>query len=79
MIFFLSKGFGEKCKHTELASNFVQEQYFSLKNKFPFHFSRIGTLWIRKKLLLKFSVFEGTLRPLRTDSAEAAYAIENPR
>ena len=29
MDFFLSKGFGEKCKHTELALNFVQKQYFS--------------------------------------------------
>ena len=29
MIFFLSKGFGEKCKHTELSLNFVQKQYFS--------------------------------------------------
>ena len=26
---FLSKGFGEKCKHTELALNFVQKQNFS--------------------------------------------------
>ena len=26
---FLSNGFGEKCKHTELASNFVQKQYFN--------------------------------------------------
>ena len=26
---FLSKGFGEKCKHTEIALNFVQKQYFS--------------------------------------------------
>ena len=29
MIFFISKGFGEKCKPTELALNFVQKQYFS--------------------------------------------------
>ena len=27
--FFLSKGFGEKCKHTELALNFVKKQNFS--------------------------------------------------
>ena len=26
---FLSKGFGEECKHTELALNFVQKQNFS--------------------------------------------------
>ena len=29
MIFFLSKGFGKKCKHTELALNFFQKQNFS--------------------------------------------------
>ena len=29
LLFFLSKGFGEKCKHTELALNFVQKQNFS--------------------------------------------------
>ena len=28
MIFFLSKIFDEKCKHKELALNFVQKQYF---------------------------------------------------
>ena len=28
-IFFLSKGFDEKCKETELAWNFIQKQYFS--------------------------------------------------
>ena len=28
-IFFLREGFDEKCKHTELSSNFVQKQYFS--------------------------------------------------
>ena len=61
---FLRESFGEKCKHTELALSFVQKQYFSLKkNRFPLHFSQIGTLWTRKKLLLKFSIFEGTLRP----------------
>ena len=27
--FFLSKGFREEYKHTELASHFVQKQYFS--------------------------------------------------
>ena len=27
--FFFSKGFAEKCKHTELASNFIQKQNFS--------------------------------------------------
>ena len=29
MNIFLSEGFGEKCKHTELALNFIQKQYFS--------------------------------------------------
>ena len=28
MHIFLSEGFGEKCKHTELALNFIQKQYF---------------------------------------------------
>ena len=32
--FFLRKGFGKKCKHTELALNFVQKQYFSLKKTY---------------------------------------------
>ena len=26
---FLSEGFGEKCKHSELALNFIEKQYFS--------------------------------------------------
>ena len=44
MIFILSKGFGGKCKPTELALSFVQKQYFSQKKKkFPPHFSLIGT------------------------------------
>ena len=29
MNIFLSEGFGEKSKHTELALNFIQKQYFS--------------------------------------------------
>ena len=29
MNIFLSEGFGEKCKHTEVALNFIQKQYFS--------------------------------------------------
>ena len=60
--FFFSKGFGAKCKHTQLALNFIQKQYFSEKNTFPLYFSRIGTPWTSKKLLLKFSIFEGILR-----------------
>ena len=31
MNIFLSEGFGEKCKHTEVALNFIQKQYFSQK------------------------------------------------
>ena len=29
MNIFLSEGFSEKCKHTEVALNFIQKQYFS--------------------------------------------------
>ena len=29
MNIFLSQGFSEKCKHTELALNVIQKQYFS--------------------------------------------------
>ena len=36
MNIFLSEGFGEKCKHTEVALNFIQKQYFSEKTHFPF-------------------------------------------
>ena len=50
---FSSKGGGEKYKHRELALNFVQKQYFTL------HFSRIETPWSSKKLILKFSFYEG--------------------
>ena len=30
-LFFFSKGFGAKCKPTELALNFIQKQYFGEK------------------------------------------------
>ena len=43
MIFFLGRGFREKCKHTEIALNIIQKQYFSPKNPFAFHYSRIAT------------------------------------
>ena len=34
---FFSKGFGAKCKHAELALNFIQKQSFSeIKTHFPF-------------------------------------------
>ena len=33
---FLSKGFGKKCKHTELALNFVQKQNLVKKTHSPF-------------------------------------------
>ena len=29
MNIFLTEGFSKKCKHTELALNFIQKQYFS--------------------------------------------------
>ena len=29
MNIFLSEGFGERCKHTEVALNFIQKQDFS--------------------------------------------------
>ena len=61
---FFSKGSGEKCKHAELALNFIQKQYFSEKDTFPLYFSRIPAPWTSKKLFSKFSIFKGTLRPL---------------
>ena len=63
MNIFISEGFGEKCKHTELASNFIQKQYFSYENPFSPHYSQIATSWTSKNLFLKFSFFKGTLRP----------------
>ena len=34
---FFSKGFGAKCKHAEVALNFIQKQSFSeIKTHFPF-------------------------------------------
>ena len=39
----LGKGFCEKCKHTEIALNVIQKQYFSSKNPFSFHYSPIAT------------------------------------
>ena len=59
---FFSKGFHEKCEHTEIALNIIQKQYFTSKNRLSFHYSRIATLWISKKLFLKFSFFKATLR-----------------
>ena len=43
MNIFISEGFGEKCKRTELASNFIQKQYFSYENPFSPHYSQIAT------------------------------------
>ena len=60
---FLSEGFGEKCKHTVLALNFIQKQHFSLKNLFYLHYTQIATPWTNKNLFLSFSFFKGTLRP----------------
>ena len=39
----LGRGFREKCKHTEIALNIIQRKYFSSKNPFSFHYSRIAT------------------------------------
>ena len=35
MIFLLSKGFGEKCKHAELALNFDQNRILVKNTYFP--------------------------------------------
>ena len=51
---FSGKGFHEKCKHTEIALNIIQKQYFGSKNRFSFHYSRITTRSISKKSFLKF-------------------------
>ena len=64
---FLSKRFGEKYKHIELALNFVQKQEFSLKITFSLHFSWIPIPWSSKKLFLKFSFFAVTPRPERKE------------
>ena len=50
-------------KHTEIALNIIQKQYFSSKNPLFFHYNRIATPWMSKKLFLEFSFFKGTLRP----------------
>ena len=34
--FLSGKDFPEKCKHSELALNFIQKQYFSPRKPFPF-------------------------------------------
>ena len=52
-----------KKKKIELALSFVQKLFFVKKNTFFLQFSRIATPWSRKKLLLKFSFLEVTLRP----------------
>ena len=56
---FLTKGFDEKCKKTELALNLIEKQYFGEKKTFSLHYSRIATPRTSKKL----SFFNGTLRP----------------
>ena len=64
MIFILSKGFGGKCKPTELALSFVQKQYFSQKKKkiSPSFQSNRNTV-NQEKVAFKIFSFEGTLRP----------------
>ena len=61
--FCSSKPSGKKYKHTELALNFAQKQYFSQRNTFSLYFSQIVKPWSSKKLFWKFSFFEGTLTP----------------
>ena len=36
MYFFLGKGFHEKCKHTEIALNIIQNSILVQKTHFPF-------------------------------------------
>ena len=61
--FLLSKGFHEKCRHTELALNVIQKQKCSPKTPLFFDYSQRVTPRFSKKLFLKFSFFKGTLRP----------------
>ena len=64
--FHFSKRFGKKYKRTRLSLNFVQKQSFSYGNTFSFPFIRTATPWhSKKRLFLKFSFFEGTLRPFK--------------
>ena len=37
--FLLGKGFRENHKHTDLALNFIQKQYFNPKKQFSFNYS----------------------------------------
>ena len=60
--FFLSKGFGEKCKHTELALHYKNS--ILVKGTFPLHFSRVPTPWTSKKLFL--SCFSGGIMLIQT-------------
>ena len=57
MIFFLRKGFDEKCKHTELALNFVQSSILVKKNTFSLHFGGIRTSWTIVKVAFKIFNF----------------------
>ena len=41
MNIFLSEGFSEKCKHTELALNFIQKQNLFKKTS-SLHYTQIG-------------------------------------
>ena len=54
---FLSEGFSEKFKHTELALNFIQKQYFSLKKTiFPSLYSNGNTV-NEQKFVFKYFIF----------------------
>ena len=52
----LGKGFRERCKHTELALNFIQKQYFNPKISFSFHYSQLATV-SQQKVVFKIFIF----------------------
>ena len=56
MNIFLSEGFGEKCKHKELALKFIQKQCLVKKLIFPLLYSNSNTV-NQQKLVFKFFVF----------------------
>ena len=74
MNIFLSEGFGEKCKHTELALNFIQKQYFSLKKSiFPSLQSNSDTV-DQQKFVFEISFFKGTMRPKQRNELEKRFS-----
>ena len=63
--FFLSKGFGEKCKHTEVALNFVQKQNFSLKKHISSSFESNRNTVNQEKVAFKIFNFWGYSETLK--------------